>query len=115
MKRTLIRLLPALFVPAILAQNYPYVISTLAGVNPLGDGGPATAALLEFPTVVGADNASGTIYINDAINARLRAIAPNGTISSLAPGSVVDFKVDAAGNLYAVDGNFTVQKRTRSG
>src|SRR5690242_18212860 len=71
-----------------LAQNYPYVISTLAGMNPLGDGGPAAAALLEFPTVVGVDNATGVVYINDAINLKLRQISPSGTISSFKNGSV---------------------------
>src|SRR5258708_376507 len=116
MKRILVLLVLLVApVPAVLAQNYPYVISTLAGVNPLGDGGPATAALLEFPTVVGVDAAAGVVYINDAINGRLRQISPNGTISTFKDGSVVDFKLDAAGNLYGVDGRYTVLKLTRSG
>ena len=97
------------------AQNYPYVISSLAGVNPLGDGGPAIQALLEFPTVVGVDNGSGAVYINDTINGKLRAISANGIISTFLPGTVQDFKIDAAGNLYAVDGNYTAFKVTRAG
>src|SRR5262245_45492108 len=97
-----------IFAPVVSGQNYPYVISTLAGENPLGDGGPATAALLEFPTVVSVDPTSGVIYINDAINIKIRRISPNGTISTFRNGTFRDFKFDTAGNLYGVDGAYTV-------
>ena len=100
--------------PAAWSQTYPYVMNTLAGSNPLGDGGPATSALLEFPNVVAVDG-SGNLYINDSINGRVRVVSSNGTISSLLSRSVTDFKVDAAGNLYAVDGNYSIVKISKSG
>ena len=44
--------------------SYPYVITTLAGTNPIGDGGPAKSALLDHPMAVGVDS-SGNVYIGD--------------------------------------------------
>ena len=107
-------LLYLMLAPAAWSQTYPFVMNTLAGSNPLGDGGPATSALLEFPSVVAVDG-SGNLYINDTINNRIRKVTANGTISSFLSRAVVDFKVDAAGNLYAVDGNYTIVKISPSG
>ena len=63
------------------------VISTIAG-NGLpgssGDGGPAADARLKGPTDVAVDPATGTIYIADAFNHRIRAIGPDGRISTVA-------------------------------
>jgi hypothetical protein len=48
-----------------------------------GDGGPATQAALSGPT--GVQIASdGTMYIADGGNARIRKVAPDGTISTIA-------------------------------
>ena len=47
-----------------------------------GDGGPATQALLNVPAAVALYN--GTVYIADSGNNRIRAVAPNGTISTFA-------------------------------
>lgn len=89
------------------------------GQGPGGDGGPAVAAQLNLPTAVTGD-AAGNIYIADQGNNRVRVIAPNGTISTLAgsaayglgdggpaaaaqldsPASVA---VDSAGNVYLAD------------
>lgn len=61
------------------------VITTVAGSGSgfAGDGGPASQALLRQPrdTDVGAD---GTIYVTDTYNQRIRAIAPDGTIRTIA-------------------------------
>jgi hypothetical protein len=48
-----------------------------------GDGGPATQAELDNPQGM-AVSKSGTIYVADAGNNRVRAILPNGTITTVA-------------------------------
>ena len=81
-----------------------------AGVYPLGDGGPATGALLESPRAVAAD-LSGTMYIADTGNGVIRKVS-GGVISTLArvSGYIYDLKLDAGGNLYVAAGSnaFTV-------
>jgi sugar lactone lactonase YvrE len=62
------------------------VISTVAGCGESGfdgDGGPATKAKLNQPYGVVVDG-SGRIFFADRLNRRVRMIAPNGTISTLA-------------------------------
>jgi len=111
-------------------------ITTIAGNGRAGfsgDGGPATAAQLAFPTGLAIDPA-GNLYVADTDNQRIRMIAPDGTITTVAgtgdqgysgdggpataaelisPFSVV---VDAAGNLYIADfGNSVVRKVTPNG
>ena len=46
-----------------------------------GDGGPAVSAYLQNPGKM-TQTPDGTIYLVDALNLRVRAIAPNGTIST---------------------------------
>ncbi|HML18265.1 MAG TPA: hypothetical protein VK419_14645, partial [Bryobacteraceae bacterium] len=48
-----------------------------------GDGGAATGALLNHPSGVAADM-NGNLYIADRDNNRIRRVAPNGTISTIA-------------------------------
>jgi hypothetical protein len=48
-----------------------------------GDGGPAAEAKLFGPSAL-AVAPDGTIYIADSVNKRIRAIAPDGTISTVA-------------------------------
>jgi trimeric autotransporter adhesin len=87
----------------------PYAVSTVAGSGALGDGGPATAALLEFPQSVAAD-ASGNVYIGDYGNERIRVVSANGTITTLTEGTAVSMKIDSTGTIYASDGMAQVFK-----
>jgi sugar lactone lactonase YvrE len=56
-----------------------------------GDGGPATSALLNFPTSVQVAS-NGSIYISDSGNNAIRMVSPSGIIYTLA-GSCSDFCV----------------------
>ena len=81
------------------------------GADPArGDGGAATVALLNYPSGVAAD-ASGNLYIADRDNHRVRRVASDGTITTIAPAVVPTMawsapsgvSVDGAGNIYVVD------------
>jgi sugar lactone lactonase YvrE len=113
------------------------IITTVAGNGSLGgysgDGGPATGAMLNYPTGVAVD-AAGDLYIADAGNNRVRKVSPSGIITTVAgywakgysydhgpairamlnyPTSVA---VDASGNLYIADmNNYRVRKVDTSG
>jgi uncharacterized protein (TIGR03437 family) len=68
-----------------------------------GDGGPATSAGLAFPFRVAADS-SGNIYISQG-DGRIRKVASNGTISTVAQNlnSPAGIVVDANGNLLVCE------------
>ena len=107
---TLIVLIGSILAPLSSAQSsFPYAVNTLAGSGPLGDGGPATAALLEFPQSVVADGA-GNIYIGDNGNGKIRAVNASGTIKTLAFGTAASMKMDSSGNIYASDGVALIYK-----
>jgi len=112
------------------------VISTIAGTGTGaygGDGGPATAAQLWFPTWVLTDSL-GNVYISDNQNQRIRKINNLGIISTIAgngtmgytgdglPATIASLQFpggiwkDAAGNLYIVDaGNNAIRKVSSAG
>ncbi len=74
------------------------VLTTLAGNGTpsySGDRGPATAAQFNGPAGVAA-SASGAIYIADTQNQRVRALAPGGTIDTVAGTGVAGFNGEIA-------------------
>ena len=116
------------------------IITTVAGSGEgnasfgySGDGGPATNAMLNYPTGVAVDTA-GNLFIADLFNSRIRKVTSDGIISTVAgngtagesgdggpatsamlngPNSVA---VDAAGNLFIADNaGSTIRKVTPAG
>jgi uncharacterized protein (TIGR03437 family) len=106
------------------------VITTVAGSDQfvgLGDGGPATSAVLNEPLGVAVDSA-GNLYIADSSHNRIRKVS-GGTITTIAGGATAGFSgdggpaagallsnptdvaLDSTGNLYLADyGNARVRK-----
>ncbi len=121
------------WVPPSFAQQRFYTISTVAGIYPIGDGGPATSALLYSPSGVAVDSA-GNLYIADTDNHRVRKVTPDGVITTVAGDGAAGFRadgvpaasarlsgpravaVDGAGNLYIADrGNDRIRRVTPAG
>jgi uncharacterized protein (TIGR03437 family) len=88
------------------------MMSTVAGTGPTGpsaggfngDGMNALATQFRHPTSIAIDG-EGAIFVSDQLNQRIRKIARNGIVSTLATtaqtqGSVA---VDSAGNVYFSD------------
>lgn len=76
--------------------NSSGIITTLAGSGTAGyggDGGAATAATINTPGGIAVDS-SGNIYFADTKNHRIRRIAPNGIIATLAGTGVQNFGGD---------------------
>src|SRR5207244_12801948 len=72
------------------------VITTVAGTGTAGysgDGGPATAAKLGYPTGLAADS-SGAVFIADFQDHVVREIAPGGVITTVAGTGVAGFSSD---------------------
>lgn len=110
-------------------------ISTLAGNGVSGyngDGGQAANAMLAGPQSVAVD-ASGNVFIADSGNNRVRKVAANGVITTVAGngvggysgdggsalgaqvGNPIAIAVDGTGNLYIADGSARVRKVFVSG
>jgi large repetitive protein len=106
-----IAILFTLLITASAALPGQGIITTMAGVQfascgPLGDGGPATSAQLcgaQSPAV----DASGNIYFFDYGNARIRKIAPDGTITTIAGTGVHGSSGDGGPALNATLGGIS--------
>ena len=128
--RIIARLFFALSLPAFAGS---YVISTIAGSDWVGENVPATSAILLQAEGIAMDP-SGNIYISDAGNHRVRVIAPNGFIRTIAGNGTAGFAgddgpasashlnspyglaLDSSGNLYIADlGNARIRRITPSG
>jgi uncharacterized protein (TIGR03437 family) len=98
------------------SANYPYVVKNFAGTWPLGDGGPAASSILYYPKAVAPDN-SGNVYILDAFNFRVRKVAGDGKISTVATLPTLrtyDMKRGSDGFLY-IGGQAQVLKVSTAG
>jgi uncharacterized protein YjdB len=111
------------------------IINTIAGngtVGFSGDGGPATAAQLNFPNGGGAVDALGNVYFADQQNNRVRKVDLSGIITTVVGSGTagysgdgaaatsallnypIDLITDALGDLYIVDhNNHAVRKVTQ--
>jgi sugar lactone lactonase YvrE len=102
-------------------------VTTLAGTNEAGyTDGPGTQARFSYPAGIAVDD-EGNVYIADTANHRIRQIAPDGTVTTLAgsgqPGNAdglaaeAQFRapegvtVDTRGNVIVADtGNHRIRK-----
>jgi sugar lactone lactonase YvrE len=104
-----------------LSGTVRYLVGAAAPKRYGGDGGPATEALLNFPTAVAVD-ARGHLYIADTMNHRIRRVdAQTGIITTIAGTGQARFSgdggpadraalnepaalaIDAQGQLYIAD------------
>ena len=126
------------FLPAWcqVQTTFRYTITTVAGTGTSGysgDAGQATSAQLNIPWGIAVDT-SGNLYIADEINNRIRMVATNGTITTIAGNGTNGYAgdgsaatsanlnyaaaiaVDGSGNVYISDtGNHVIRKRAAGG
>lgn len=110
-----------------------YTINTVAGSDWVGDGGPATSAILIQSQGMVMDGA-GNLYIADAGDHRVRRVSASGVIQSVAGTGIFGFSgdggpavqaqlnspyglaLDTQGNLYIADlGNARVRRVSADG
>ena len=117
----------------VCTADLSYTISTVAGSDTVGDGGPATEAILLQAEGIAVDP-SGNVYVSDALGHRVRKISPTGVIRTVAgtgqrgysgdggPATSAELNapyglaVDRAGTLYIADlGNARVRRVSPDG
>ncbi|OQW90457.1 MAG: hypothetical protein BWK78_06975 [Thiotrichaceae bacterium IS1] len=76
-----------------LAQADGIITTVAGGGTGIGDGGPATNARLFQPKAVVVDG-SGNYYIADSLNHRIRKVATDGTITTVAGNGTGGFSGD---------------------
>jgi sugar lactone lactonase YvrE len=128
--------LPVTYLWQFNGTNVPNQIITIAGINTnaySGDNGPATNAALNGPDGVCVDSV-GNVYIADTQNQRIRKVATNGIITTIAGNGTANFygqnvpatsaylntptglAVDTNGQIYIGDsGNFRVRRIDTNG
>jgi sugar lactone lactonase YvrE len=86
------------------------IISTIAGIGEgafLGDNGPATSAVINYPLAIAFD-AGGTLFIADSDNRVRKVDAGTGFIATVAgggaPGNIGDGQSATAADLFAPSG-----------
>jgi len=116
--------------------NSSGIITTVAGISTAGysgNGGPATAAQLDYPSGVALD-AAGNLYIADFLNSVIRKVNTSGIISTIAGNDTTGYSgdghaatsaslnfpvgvyVDGANNVYIADAsNNCIRKVNSSG
>lgn len=122
----------------VRSVNSSGIIITFAGDTTVGgfsgDGGPATAAELYYPIGLDFDSVTGSVYIADAGNNRIRIVNSSGIISTIAGISIGGYSgdggpataaelafpagviIDSVGNIYIADeSNNVVRKINTSG
>jgi uncharacterized protein (TIGR03437 family) len=90
-------------------------ITTFAGTGQQGYNGdniPATSAKLWFPSGVAVDGI-GAVYIGDQLSGKIRRVAPDGTIITVADGlnGPQAVLIDGSGNLFVSETNGNIVRR----
>lgn len=133
MKKTILFFLIFNFTLSFGQAYYIYTVAGNGAVGFSGDGGPATAAELNYPYSIATDG-FGNIYIPDRNNNRIRKVNSSGIIATIAGSGAAGFSgdggaataaelnspiglwVDANGNVFIADHtNNRIRKINTSG
>jgi|GEM_PF-6169177 len=87
------------------------VVTTLAGTGVSGSAdGPGLSASFNYPSGITVD-ASGNVYVADKSNNKIRKIAPNGEVTTVAfVADATGIAVDVSGVMYASTGRNRIKK-----